>query len=183
MQVVNRVRSCMFSPPLVLDECKQRALSLGLDTVLYKGRPTMLRIRYRNADGACTLILFTSGKARYMGKDEDAFQHLLHLESILVPSSRISSLREATRTVRLQLDIPPDFIPLHISDLPRGCIWEPELFPAIQFTQWDPLCINLFHSGVVMVLGRSTDSQLNEIRTVLTDFVHHNHNLFVQTVR
>ena len=177
MEVVNRVYSCKFVPPLSLKDCEQSALSYGLKTTLYNGRPTMLCVRYSGIDGRCTLILFASGKARYMGKHDAAFQHLLQLESVLIPSSRMGPLRESTRTVRLQLDLPRNYVPLRISEIPKGCVWEPELFPAIQFTQWRPLCINLFHSGVAMVLGHSTDSQLTEIRNVLTDFVYRNRAL------
>lgn len=142
---------------------------------MYSGRPTMLCLQYCGLDGKCTLILFASGKARYMGRQGEALRRMLQLEPFLIPSNRISPLRESTRTVRLQLDLPQDYVPIRISEIPIGCVWEPELFPAIQFNQWQPLCVNLFHSGVVMVLGRSTDSQLTEIRNALTDFVYRNY--------
>jgi hypothetical protein len=50
-------------------------------------------------------------------------------------------------------------------------MWEPELFPAIQFMQWHPICVNLFHTGVAMVLGHTNDLQLSDIHAVLTEFV------------
>ena len=173
MQIVNRVLTCTFAVPLSLDECQQRAVSLNLSTKLYTYRPHMLCIRYHRNNGSCTLILFSSGKARYMGREEAALQHLLQLESYLIPSRRLTPLQESTRTVRLQLDVPLSYLPLQVRELPKACMWEPELFPAIQFIQWHPICVNLFHTGVAMVLGHTNDLQLSDIHTVLTEFVHH----------
>ena len=172
MQTVNRVLTCSFAQPLSLDECKCRAESLGMSTVLYTYRPKMLCIRYRGLLGSCSLILFGSGKARYMGKSESALKHLLHLEPELVPTRRLTPLYESTRTVRIQLEkVSPASFPLNVRELPIGCLWEPELFPAIQFMQWHPICVNLFHTGVAMVLGHTTDAQLFVIQTALHDFV------------
>jgi hypothetical protein len=172
MQTVNRVLTCSFARPLSLEECKSRAESLGMSTALYKYRPQMLCIRYRGKLGSCSLILFRSGKARYMGKSESALNYLLQLENNLVPTRRLAPLCESTRTVRLQLEkVSPGCFPLNVRELPKGCLWEPELFPAIQFMQWHPICVNLFHTGVAMVLGRTTDAQLVNIQTALQDFV------------
>lgn len=172
MLTVNRVLTCTFEAPLSLDECQQRADSLNLHTKLYTYRPHMLCIRYSYIDGACTLILFSSGKARYMGREEAALHHLLQLEPFIINSQRLTPLWESTRTVRLQVDAPPSYLPLQVREFPKGCLWEPELFPAIQFQQWYPVCVNLFHTGVAMVLGRTSDLQLTIIHTVLTEFVH-----------
>lgn len=171
MQVVNRVLTCAFAPPLCLNECKRRAESLDLVTALYSNRPQMLCIRYQDQKGICSLILFSSGKARYMGKSESALNHLLQLENQLVPTRRITPLNESTRTVRIQLNVSFCF-PKNVRELPKGCLYEPELFPAIQFQQWNPVCVNLFHTGVAMVLGHTTDSQLHDIQNALQNFVH-----------
>ena len=106
-----------------------------------------------------------------MGKDEPALNHLLQMESDLIPSGRLTPLREVTRTVRLRLAISPAYLPLNVREFPKGCVWEPELFPAIQFQHWFPVCVNLFHKGGAMVLGNTTDSQLIVIRDALLDFV------------
>jgi TATA-box binding protein (TBP) (component of TFIID and TFIIIB) len=174
MQVVNRVLTCSFSLPLSLSECQQRANVFKLSSSLYNHRPQMLRIRYQGPEGTYSLILFSSGKARYMGKDEDALNHLLQIESDLIPAYRLTPLTETTRTVRMHLDIPSTYLPLNVCEFPKGCMWEPELFPAIQFQQWSPVCVNLFHSGIAMILGSTTDSQLFVIRDALTDFIKYN---------
>jgi TATA-box binding protein (TBP) (component of TFIID and TFIIIB) len=168
MQVVNRVQTCSFALPLSLSECQERAQSFNLTTTMYKYRPTMLCIRYRGSAGACTLILFNSGKARYMGKDVEALEHLLQLEPLIIPSKRLTPLRQITRTVRVQLNIPSAYLPLSMDAYPRDCLWEPELFPAIQFQKWYPICVNVFHTGVAMVLGNTNDSQVFDICTELT---------------
>lgn len=171
MQVVNRVLTCSFAVPLSLSECQHNANSLNLSSILYTRRPHMLCVRYRGPDGTCSLIIFASGRARYMGKDESALNHLLRIESVLIPTKRLTPLRETTRTVRLPLDVPHDYLPLNVREFPKQCVWEPELFPAIQFQQWSPVCVNLFHTGIAMVLGSTTDSQMTVIRTALNDFV------------
>ena len=141
MQVVNRVLTCSFALPLSLTDCQQRAEAHHLSTTLYTDRPRMLRIRYRGPDGAYSLLVFASGKARYMGKDEPAFNHLLQMESDLIPSGRLTLLREVTRTVRLHLALSPAYLPLNVREFHKGCVWEPELFPAIQFQHWFPVCV------------------------------------------
>jgi hypothetical protein len=61
--------------------------------------------------------------------------------------------------------------PNRIHNWPTDCLWEPELFPVAQFKQWSPLCVNFFHTGKVVVLGRSTPSQLESISQSLQTFV------------
>jgi TATA-box binding protein (TBP) (component of TFIID and TFIIIB) len=175
MRIVNRVLTCSFAQPLCLQECKRRAEAFGLSTTLYTYRPQMLCIRYQDQLGRCSLIIFRSGKARYMGKSDSALNHLLHLENQIVPTQRITPLRESTRTVRIQLnEATPACFPPRVKELPKGCLYEPELFPAIQFQQWHPVCVNLFHTGVAMVLGHTTDAQLADIQTALQNFVQLN---------
>ena len=49
---------------------------------------------------------------------------------------------------------------LHLGKLGNFChynsisyLFEPELFPALRLTSFDPLCINIFASGKCMILG------------------------------
>ena len=102
-----------------------------------------------------------------MGYDAEAFR----LEPCITSSKRLTPLRQVTRTVRVQLNVPPDYLPLTMDAFPRDCLWEPELFPAIQFCQWSPISVNVFHTGVAMVLGNTTDSQVTSICTELSDIV------------
>lgn len=44
---------------------------------------------------------------------------------------------------------------LHLHNISKQvqCIYEPELFPALQLTKFKPLCVNIFSSGCVIILG------------------------------
>lgn len=44
-------------------------------------------------------------------------------------------------------------INLHALSQKTKCIYEPELFPALRLSQYDPLCVNIFSSGKVVILG------------------------------
>ena len=33
------------------------------------------------------------------------------------------------------------------------CWFEPELFPALRLTKYDPVCVNVFSTGKIVILG------------------------------
>ena len=37
-----------------------------------------------------------------------------------------------------------------------SCTYEPELFPALRLTEFNPLCVNVFHMGKIVILGIKT---------------------------
>ena len=36
---------------------------------------------------------------------------------------------------------------------PRERMYEPELFPALRLTKFNPVCVNVFSSGKIVILG------------------------------
>ena len=42
--------------------------------------------------------------------------------------------------------------------LPRGSfVYEPELFPALRLTSFNPMCVNVFSTGKIVILGLRND--------------------------
>ena len=53
-------------------------------------------------------------------------------------------------------------------------VYEPELFPALRYKKYNPLCVNIFASGKIVILGiRSLDYQatvaeiIDDIRSLI----------------
>ena len=47
------------------------------------------------------------------------------------------------------------------------CCYEPELFPALRVTKYDPLCVNVFPSGKIVILGIKTMNYSHVVNNVL----------------
>jgi TATA-box binding protein (TBP) (component of TFIID and TFIIIB) len=93
-----------------------------------------------------SMIIFKSGKFRLMGVKEpiNSFDQLpLKVESIQVQS--ISLIAQYGRPVRLGF--------LHSRLTSRRCMFEPELFPAARLLDFNPVCVNVFSTGKVVMLG------------------------------
>ncbi len=96
------------------------------------------------------LLVFSSGKCRLMGckkvmPDKDQFPIPVALDAIQCITVRM----DMNHTINL----------LHLSNSlgPNRCMFEPELFCALRITQdFRPLCVNVFASGKVMILGIKT---------------------------
>jgi TATA-box binding protein (TBP) (component of TFIID and TFIIIB) len=41
--------------------------------------------------------------------------------------------------------------------------FEPEIFPALRFLEYNPICVNLFYSGKITILGLKSEMQGHEI--------------------
>ena len=95
--------------------------------------------------GACMLV-FPSGKFRLMGVK----QPLTSYENLpLLPATM--TLQSCTITANYGDRI-------HLSNLAndltsRRCTYEPELFPAARLLDFKPLCVNVFSTGKIVILG------------------------------
>ena len=47
------------------------------------------------------------------------------------------------------------------------CCYEPELFPAMRLIEYNPLCVNLFPSGKIVILGIKTMDYSNIVNNVV----------------
>ena len=96
-------------------------------------------------DDLCKMIIFKSGKCRLMGckRPLTSFDNL----PLKVVIKSIQSV-----TVRFDLGLGP----LNLNELAKRikCQYEPELFPAaLRLIEFNPLCVNVFASGKVVILG------------------------------
>jgi TATA-box binding protein (TBP) (component of TFIID and TFIIIB) len=53
------------------------------------------------------------------------------------------------------------------------CFFEPELFTALRFTKYNPLCVNIFATGKVMILGLRNLRYQKLLRRIMNDIDFH----------
>ena len=110
-----------------------------------------------------TLLIFPSGKCRLMG----LCKPLTDISSLPV---KVTDLKIQSITVVFDLGYELNLLRLSRQLSPRTCMFEPELFPALRLTHFNPLCVNVFASGKIVVLGLkqlSYHNILKDIRQVL----------------
>jgi len=96
-----------------------------------------------------TIVIFKSGKCRIMGCKSEPQNltfpiHNIELQSITVTLDMCQSINLFKLSKILKND----------------CIYEPELFTALRVTRYNPLCVNVFATGKVVILGiKSIDYQ------------------------
>jgi TATA-box binding protein (TBP) (component of TFIID and TFIIIB) len=125
-----------------------------------KQRSSPQQLVYNCANGE-KLLVFTSGKCRLMGcKTPICSTSDLPIPVML---TNISSI-----TLVMKLDKSINLINLANKLGSKKCTYEPELFPAVRLTAFNPLCVNVFASGKIVILGVKT---LNYIK--LCDNIKH----------
>ena len=113
-------------------------------------------------DNVGKILLFPSGKCRLMGlkKPYSEKMHLpikiydIEIQSITVTFNvghRINLLKVASQLGR------------------RDRIYEPELFPALRLTKFNPICVNVFSTGRVVILGLKSLSYQNILKIIERD--------------
>jgi TATA-box binding protein (TBP) (component of TFIID and TFIIIB) len=89
------------------------------------------------------LLVFSSGKCRLMGLKKPLKTIPKFLKNVRLQSaSAIINLNQSINLIRISNSMPRD-----------ERIYEPELFPALRLTKFNPLCVNLFGNGKVSVFG------------------------------
>ena len=128
-----------------------------------KQQPSPQQLVYNCVNGE-KLLVFTSGKCRLMGCKTPICSTVdLPIPVIL---TNILSI-----TLVMKLDESINLINL-ANKLGKKCIYEPELFPAIRLTAFNPLCVNVFASGKIVILGVKTlnySKLYNSIKHVIFD--------------
>ena len=99
----------------------------------------------KTSDGGCMLV-FPSGKFRLMGvkKPLTSYENLPLLPGTMTLQSCMITANYGDR--------------IHLSTLEndltsRRCTYEPELFPAARLLDFNPLCVNVFSTGKIVILG------------------------------
>ena len=97
-----------------------------------------------------TLVIFKCGKCRLMGCRQPLLTRILLDGPVKIAIQRIQSV-----TVTFDMKSM-----LKLSHLGNFChreniryLYEPELFPALRLSTFDPICVNVFASGKCVVLG------------------------------
>ena len=127
-----------------------------LDGLVFRNRPTQCVLRYQEY----TIILFPSGKCRIMGCKQPINPSSLPL------NITIQSIQSITVTC--------DFgEPINLNLLARNSpsMYEPEIFPALRLTYYDPLCVNVFHTGKIVITGLKDLNYITFVSCVLDNIL------------
>lgn len=92
--------------------------------------------------GKYTIVIFKSGNCRIMGCKEPIDINELQYD--------IKDIQLQSLTIVMNLGI---IINLYKLSKMIKCWYEPELFPALRITMYDPLCVNVFSTGKIVILG------------------------------
>lgn len=105
-----------------------------------------------------TIIIFQSGKCRIMGCKKELNHSTLPFQ---IKVDGIQSL-----TICANLGQVVDLSKLS-RKLGKECIYEPELFPGLRYTKYNPLCVNVFSTGKIVILGIKTMDYVDFVDSVL----------------
>lgn len=95
-----------------------------------------------------SLILFPNGKCRLMGCKEPLTNCIEFVENLIIFVDCIQSI-----TVTHNLG---QYMNLYQLAKRMDCWFEPEIFPALRVQEFNPLCVNVFASGKIVILGLKT---------------------------
>jgi len=101
-----------------------------------------------------TLIFLSNGKFRTMGcidEPEASFLACSYLEKLTTfPFNSFPIITIQSYTLKYHLGYR-----IHLEKMVRyvACLYEPELFPALQLKQYKPVSVNIFATSKVMVWG------------------------------
>ena len=108
--------------------------------------------------GKYTIIFFRSGNCRIMGCKKPLEKYDLQYD--------IENIRMQSLSVVVNLGITINLYKL--SKLTR-CWFEPELFPALRLNKYDPICVNVFASGKVVILGLKNLNYKGYVDNIISD--------------
>lgn len=150
-----------------LQTCYCKLLPHFSNITLLKKLPLQIIIRFEKG----TLLLFSGGQFRFMGKIShnftiDIIKHINYIYSdVIMPPYLVSQT-----VVFKVLD---ECCPLnlhHIASIfkdDKYVRFENELFPALSLYYWKPVHVNVFSTGKVVVLGKDAVKLLSYIDTWL----------------
>ena len=108
--------------------------------------------------GKYTIIFFQSGSCRIMG-----CKKLIEMKHLQYDIQNIQ-LQSMTVVVNLK-----QVINLYTLARSVKCMYEPELFPALRLTKYNPTCVNIFASGKVVILGLKSLYYQNQVDVIMND--------------
>jgi TATA-box binding protein (TBP) (component of TFIID and TFIIIB) len=141
--VVNSVFKGRFGFKLDLEKLRD----LIPNSVLHDSKPNQLVIKYNKV----TVILFSRGAVRVMGNVDECYAYLMMIQTCEKFSNEIPDLHIQTMTVLVTL--PTVLINLYKLYDQTPSTYEFELFPSLRITKYNPLCVNVFSTGKVLICG------------------------------
>ena len=111
-------------------------------------------------NGKYTIIFFKTGNCRIMGCKKPIEKSELKYD--------IQDIRMQSMTVVKNLGIS---INLYKLSRKVKCWYEPELFPALRLTKYDPICVNIFSSGKIVILGLKNQGYVDNIISELFNLI------------
>ena len=108
-----------------------------------------------------TIVIFPNRQCRIMGCKSP-------IKSISTPFNIIiQRIQSCTVVINLKQSLN-----LYKLSLKLNCIFEPELFPALRWLKYNPMCVNIFATGKVVVLGIKHLQYESIIQTIKNDLLN-----------
>ena len=110
-------------------------------------------------DNVGKLLLFPSGKCRLMGLKKP------FSEDLQLPL-KISNMEIQSITVTYNVGHRINLLKLAQLMSYSERMYEPELFPALRMTKFNPICVNVFSTGKVVILGLKSLSYQSFLKSI-----------------
>ena len=149
-----------------------KKLSLELPNSKLHDKPYQLVIK----DVKGTLIFFSNGKFRIMGCiDELDATFLAYTYTTKIDNDQFPPIELQSFTSRCHLGFS-----INLSNVAKFnntlVIYEPELFPALRICSFNPISVNVFSTGSVIICGIREPNEVYGILSQLRELCH-NHRL------
>lgn len=125
------------------------------------GKPQQLVFKYDEY----TIILFKNGSCRIMGCKKAIYDNTVLPFGIEI--ERIQSI-VVTFDIRHEINLQKLSIEMGLD-----CMYEPELFPALRYSRYDPLCVNIFATGKIVILGLKSLDYTELVKTIIDDIEYY----------
>lgn len=140
--------------------------SLLLSNINYKGKCLVKNMKFPlgkpqqvvDRSGKYPIIFFKSGRCRIMGCKQPL--KLVDLKY------KIQDLQIQSITVTADIG---KFINLYELQHKAKCMFEPEIFPALRLQKYNPVCVNVFSSGKVVLLGIKTLDYNHYVENIISE--------------
>ena len=132
----------------------------------YHSLPSQLVIK----DNKGTIILFSSGKFRVMGcidELEATFLAYKYIEQISSDDYPDISIQSFTSVTKLGYDVNLD----KLAEC-ENTLYTPELFAAVRVTKYNPVSVNVFRTGSVVVCGLKEPEHIHAILSDLSILIN-----------
>jgi len=120
-----------------------------------KIKPPVQKVIETSLDGV-RMMVFPSGKFRLMGVKQPLTSYdglpLMPATMTLQSATIVGNYGESINLRALAADLTS-----------RWCIYEPELFPAARLLEFNPLCVNVFSTGKIVILGVKELDKVEEL--------------------